>query len=53
MLCYAYIARVDKHATKLLDLELNRSVYPVSNLRGPKLLKEYLNVRAGPCDRVV
>jgi len=49
MLRYTYIACVDKHITKrLLDLALSPAVYPVSNFRGPKLFKEYLNVQFLP-----
>ena len=46
---HTHIACVDKHITKrLLDPALNPSVYPVSNLRRPKLFKEYLNVQFLP-----
>jgi hypothetical protein len=46
---HEYVAYVEKHFTKrFLVLALNRSVYPVSKFRGPKLFKEYLNVRFLP-----
>jgi hypothetical protein len=49
MLRYTHIAWVDKHVTKrLLDLALNRSVRPLSKLRGLKFFEEYLNVQFLP-----